>query len=91
MKSAADRKKIRRSVAIALLFSVIWLWLGPQTLTWRGYLDTASWAGLWFVPTTVTLVIVGIITLSFPNRFTILLFSLTMIPHLAVGLGFFPK
>ena len=62
-------------------------WFLPR---WRGR-EIAGWSELWFVPTMIAGVIVGLFALVAPNRLVLASFGLVSICHIAVGLGLFPR
>jgi hypothetical protein len=68
-----------------------WVFIAPLLLTWRGREEEANWLGLWFIPTMGIGAVIGGLTVFWPKWYTMLLFALCSVVHLAFGLGCLPK
>jgi hypothetical protein len=81
----------RTLVALWICAYAAWYFVAQWLLfRWRGQ-EIAGWSQLWFIPTFIAGAVIGLITLAFPNRATITLFTLASICHILVGFGVFPR
>ena len=60
-------------------------------LSYQGKSDASAWVGMFLIPSGLFGIISGILAVFTLGKWSVSVFALSLLIHIAIGLGYFPK